>query len=307
MYEEIQERYFTIKINPNNAGITLLDLFKKFYLSKQKINYLLDNNCCFINGDIVTKDTILNRDDYLMIDISNFERIDYIEENKKIEVLYEDDYLLIVNKPAGYIIYPDSKEKTNTMANIIAGYYLQTGQNNTIRHCHRLDTDTSGCLVYAKDIFTHSYLCKLFEEHKIDKTYLTIVEGCAKKDAVIRTSIGKDRHHSGKMIVTNNGQPAFTKYKLLKTNNRLSFVKVNIKTGRTHQIRVHLSHNELPIYGDTMYGAKHNGRIMLHCYSLKFNHPITGFPLTIVGKMPSDMEKIIKKELLTCDLRRILL
>ena len=302
-----EEKYFNLRINHKYKNQTLEEVFKMFCLSKQKSNYLFANSCCFVNGEIASKDTIVKLGDYLMVDVTNFEQIDYIPEAKPIKVLYEDDYLIIVEKPSGYIIYPDSNDKTGTMANIIAGYFEKTSQNNSIRHCHRLDTETSGCLVYAKDIFTHAKLSKMFEEKTVEKTYLTIVEGLAKNTETITIGIGKDRHNSKKMVATQNGQSAYTKYKLLKTNNFYSFLKVNIKTGRTHQIRVHLSSKKLPIYGDKLYGSTKTSRILLHCYSLKFEHPITSKDMTIVSKLPRDFEKILKKELLTCDLKQILL
>ena len=118
------EKYFMMRIRGDFHYKTLNDLFKSFNLAKNKISYLIQNNCCYLNGDIATLETIIKQNDYLMVDISNFEQLDYIPEDKKIDILYEDEYLLIINKPAGYIIYPDDKNKTSTVANFVANVVL---------------------------------------------------------------------------------------------------------------------------------------------------------------------------------------
>lgn len=290
------EKYFMMRIRGDFHYKTLNDLFKSFNLAKNKINYLIQNNCCYLNGDIATLDTIIKQNDYLMIDISNFEQLDYIPEDKKLEILYEDDYLLIINKPSGYIIYPDDKNKTSTVANFVANYYQKNNIDATIRHCHRLDIQTTGCLVYAKDLITQSAMQKMFENHNIEKNYLAIVEGMFFGKGKISTPIGKDRHTNGKMVTHNNGQPALTFYEVLDSNKRTSLLKVNIKTGRTHQIRVHLSSILHPIYGDKLYGSINESDIMLHCYTLEFNHPILGKKINVKAPISFNFNKLLKEE-----------
>lgn len=293
------EHYFLMRIRGNLHHRKLNDFFKLMNLSKAKIQYLIKNNCCFVNGELSDETKVLNQNDYLMIDITNFEKIDYSPVESKLDILYEDDYLLIINKPSGHIIY--SNDSKTTIANYIANYYHKIELNSTIRHCHRLDTDTTGCLVYAKDIITHSAMSKMFEENKIKKTYLAISEGIIVKDGIIATPIGKDRHTNGKMIVYNKGQNAKTTYKVLSNNHNTSLLSVEIETGRTHQIRVHLSSILHPLYGDKLYGAVTDSRVMLHCYRLNFVHPILGTRLEITSKIPQDFNKVLKKEGLSCD------
>ena len=290
------EKYFMMRIRGDFHYKTLNELFKAFNLAKAKINYIIQNNCCYLNGEIASLDTILKQNDYLMIDISNFEKLDYIAEENKLDILYEDDYLLIVNKPSGYIIYPDTKTKTSTMANFVANYYQKNNIDVTIRHCHRLDMQTTGCLVYAKDLITQSAMEKLFETHQIEKNYLTIVEGLFFGKGKISTPIGKDRHINGKMVTHSNGQPALTLYEVIDSNQRTSLLKVNIKTGRTHQIRVHLSSILHPIYGDKLYGSINDSDIMLHCHTLEFNHPILGKKVSVKAPLSYKFNRLLKQE-----------
>lgn len=294
------EKYFIARIRGNLNNKTVRDFFLANSLSKPKINYLISNNCTFINGEVATYNTIIKQNDYIMVDISNYEKLDYSPVNKKLEILYEDDYLLIVNKPKETIIYSDDKTKNDTLANIIAGYYTQKELDLTIRHCHRLDADTTGCLIYAKDLITHSAISNMFEKNQIEKYYYAIIEGMLLNDGTINLAIGKDRHINGKMIAYKNGLPALTKYQVLDSSKTASLVKVKIETGRTHQIRVHFSTLLHPLYGDTLYGAITKSRVMLHCQSLKFVHPITGKKIEIKCNIPSDFRQILKANNLSC-------
>ena len=171
--------YFKYTVKTKESGKNLKELLQSFNLAKNKINYLIDNKCISINNNVVYKrEHLLNENDEVIIDISNYEQIDYLPLRYNLEIIYEDEYLLVVNKPKGVIIYPENKELSNTMANYIAYYYTKTNQNKTIRHAHRLDTDTTGCLVYSKDVITHSYLSNLFENGKVKKEYNALVYGC---------------------------------------------------------------------------------------------------------------------------------
>ncbi len=295
------EQYFNIKIRNNLNNHKLNDFFALFNVAKAKRNYLVENNCCYLNGNLASGETILKSGDYLMIDISSFERNIYPPLDLPLDILYEDDYLLVVNKPTNFIIYSLNQEENHTMANIVSNYYLQHQLNRTIRHCHRLDLDTTGCLIYAKDLFTQSAIEKLFENHLIEKSYLAIVEGEVLTNNTIKSAIGKDRHINGKMIIKKTGPLSKTTYEVVSANKRVSFLKVKIDTGKTHQIRVHLASINHPLYGDTLYGAISNSRVMLHCIGISFIHPILGKKMQIIAPIPKDFKNILKKENLSCD------
>lgn len=284
------EPYFNMKISKNYHNFTLEKLLKEFHLANAKIKYLIDNGNCYVNGEVASSNTLLRTNDYLTIDISNFEHLDFQPEAVEINILYEDEYLLVINKPSGYIIYPDNRNATGTIANFIADYYDKNNLDLTIRHCHRLDSATSGCLVFAKDLITHSAMSYLFESKQVEKTYWTLVEGILPKEGKINFPIGKDRHVNGKMIVSNTGKPALTTYKPLTVFQNKTLLEVKIATGRTHQIRVHLATIGHPIINDTLYGSKTSGRVMLHCKSISFLHPITKSKVYIEAPLPPDFK-----------------
>ena len=173
------------------------------------------------------------------------------------------------------------------------GVSQKTNQNRTIRHVHRLDTDTTGCLVYAKDILTHSYLSNLFENSNVKKEYNALVYGIIEKSGKVDTSIGRNRHNNS-MITTPNGLNALTLYKPLKHINDCTLLNVEIKTGRTHQIRVHMASIKHPLLGDTMYGKNDEyKRVMLHCSHIGFIHPVYKYWVDFFAEIPQDMKYII--------------
>lgn len=286
--------YFKYTIKNKEANMTLKEWLQSFNLAKNKINYLIDNKCISINEEIVYKrEYILKEFDEIVIDVSSYEQIDYLPLRYNLDIIYEDDYILVVNKPSGVIIYPENKELSNTMANYMAYYYTKTNQNKTIRHVHRLDTETTGCLVYAKDVITHSYLSNLFENSKVKKEYITIAYGIIKESGRIEVPIGKNRHNN-LMMTSKTGASALTLYKPVKNINGNTLLNVEIKTGRTHQIRVHLSSIKHPILGDKMYGKKDDyKRVMLHCRHIGFVHPVYKYWVAFYANLPQDMKEII--------------
>ncbi len=286
--------YFKYTIKNKEANMTLKEWLQSFNLAKNKINYLIDNKCISINEEIVYKrEYILKEFDEIVIDVSSYEEIDFLPLRYNLDIIYEDDYILVVNKPSGVIIYPENKELSNTMANYMAYYYTKTNQNKTIRHVHRLDTETTGCLVYAKDVITHSYLSNLFENGKVKKEYITIAYGIIKESGRIEVPIGRNRHNN-LMMTSKTGSSALTLYKPVKNINGNTLLNVEIKTGRTHQIRVHLSSIKHPILGDKMYGKKDDyKRVMLHCRHIGFVHPVYKYWVDFYANLPQDMKEII--------------
>lgn len=291
MTNSLNERYFNAKIGKNMHKKTLIQYFEYYGVANNKIKYFFNNQCCYVNGELYQDNQLLKINDYLTIDISNFEKLDYLADDVNLKIIYEDEYLLVINKPTGHIIYPENNLGHGTIVNMVANFYQKNDLNITVRHCHRLDKDTSGCLVFAKDVITHSAMCKLFENHQIEKTYWAYVEGIVEKPGIINYAIGKDRHINGKMVVYAGGKKAKTTYKPLSNKNNRTLVEVKIDTGRTHQIRVHMATIGHPLVGDVLYGAKSTGRVMLHCKTLSFIHPITGEKLYIESPISDDFKK----------------
>ncbi len=280
--------YFTVKIEEE---ILLLDWLKKMHVAKCRINYFIDNKCCFVNGQIVDRFTKLKKNDYLLIDTSNYDRnqIKVLNLDLDFEIIYEDDYIIIVDKLPNYLVHDDQSD-TITMTNIVQSYLYKHNRLTSLYPAHRLDQDTTGCLIFCKDIITLAYFSSLFEEKNITKTYLAIVEGLTNQHGVITSPIGKNRHVNNMMIICKNGKSAYTEYETLKQIGDNSIVRIAIKTGRTHQIRVHFSSINHPIVGDKQYGSKINAkRYFLHCEKISFVHPYKLIMMTVESQPPKDM------------------
>jgi 23S rRNA pseudouridine1911/1915/1917 synthase len=196
-----------------------------------------------------------------------------------LEILFEDDHLIVVNKPAGMDTHPNSPGQSNTLLNGLAYHLKAIGQPNWVRHIHRLDRDTTGAILFAKHPLAGTLLDKMLEQRLIKRTYLAKVHGLLnmKKGTIIKP-IGRDRHHATRRRVSPSGQDATTHFQLVKLypNEKASVVKCWLDTGRTHQIRVHFSHIGHPLVGDVLYGGKPSvPRQALHAVKLEFIHPLT--------------------------------
>lgn len=217
-----------------------------------------------------------------------------------LDVLYEDDYCLVADKPAGLNVHPDGNGSgEGTLAGAVAFHYAATGQRVKVRHIHRLDRMTSGPVLYAKNDFAQAKLDEWMRQKQIDRTYVAVVRGIpAKPHGTIRAPIGRDRHVSGKRRVSPGGDMAVTHYELVESFAAagVSLLRLRLETGRTHQIRVHLSHIGHPIVGDGLYGESDPriGRQALHGERLAFPHPLTGEPLEIFSPFPADFANLLE-------------
>ncbi|MCD7035191.1 RluA family pseudouridine synthase [Metabacillus sp. GX 13764] len=236
--------------------------------------------------------------DQILLHVFAEETEDLQPEYKEIEVLFEDEHLLIANKPAGMATHPNEQNQKGTFANALAFYYQMTGQHCRVRQVHRLDQDTSGAIVFAKHALAQTLLDKALQEHLIKRTYIALAEGrLHRKKGTFNDPIGKDRHHPTRKRVSENGQAAVTHYEVIKglREQKLTIVKLQLETGRTHQIRVHLSHAGNPIAGDELYGSENSqfSSQALHAAEINLTHPFTGEALTIRAPFPEEMADVI--------------
>lgn len=214
----------------------------------------------------------LKERDVVVFDLNGFEENDIVEykEKKGIDIFYEDEEIILVNKPRGILVHPDGNSN-QTIANFLS-YYLK----GKVRSCHRIDYDTTGLVLFCKNIIAYHYINHQMENGEIKKQYIAIVNGYLKDDeGEITYNIGSDRHHNNRYVVCKNGKSAYTKYKVLIRKNNMTKVLVDIKTGRTHQIRVHFAHINHALVGDKIYGEKSQKPLLLHSYLLGFRHPKT--------------------------------
>jgi len=269
---------------------SIRDFLSFYHLSKSKIYKLFFEKRIMVNNNLINENYILNKDD--IISISYDEKIDYIPQEYKLDIIYEDDYFLIINKPSGIIIH----DNLNSLSNYVAYYYKQNNINLSIKYAHRLDKDTTGIIIFCKDLLTLSYMDYFISTHEIKRKYVAIAKGYFKnKESYIEKPISTDRHINGKMVIAKNGKYAYTSYKVLKEFNNLSLVELLLKTGRTHQIRVHLKSINHPIYGDELYGDKvNNKRLMLHSISVNFINPHTLKEMYFETKLPDDFIELIE-------------
>ena len=252
---------------------------------KQKVAYKV------IEGDIITIQEVEPK------------QIELKAQEIPIDIIYEDKDIIVVNKPKGMVVHPANGNPDGTLVNAIMAICKDSlsGIGGEIRPgiVHRLDKDTSGLLIVAKNDRAHVNMSEQIKNHEVKKTYIALVRGIIKEnEATIDMPIGRSRSDRKKMAVDKNGRNAITHIKVLKRYDKYTLLEINIETGRTHQIRVHLSHIGYPIIGDYTYsnGKNEFGVIgqCLHAKCLEFKHPVTGKEMKLEAPLPEYFEDILK-------------
>lgn len=295
--------------------------------SRTKVQKAIDMGNVTVNGDIIRSNYIVKPYDEIDIDLPIPEKTTVLPEDIPLDIVFEDEYLLVVNKPAGMITHPAYKNYSGTLVNAIMHHAIETkGSLSNLNGfqragiVHRLDKETSGLLVVAKDEDTHRKLSEQFYVHSIEREYNAIAWGLFnQKEGTITGKIGRDPRNRLRMAVIpddeKGGRHAVTHYELIEEFEFLSLVKLNLETGRTHQIRVHLAKTGHPVLSDVTYGgdkpvsirlttrmkATANNllemipRQALHAKVLGFTHPHTGERLRFETKLPVDMQTVIDR------------
>ena len=284
-----------IKINKEYDGKTIKEFLKDNNVGRGRVEAIRVAKSSFINGEYKNLETKLKENDILSFSFD--EEIDFLNDEKELDVIYEDDYVLLVNKPSDIIIHPDDKTKTGTLVNIVANYYKNKGINRKVRYIHRLDKETTGLILFAKDFLSEAILLKDLQNDNISRKYLAFLEGkLNKKEGIIKANIDKDRHVNGKMCIAKSGKEAISKYKVIEEFKDYSLVEFSLLTGRTHQIRVHASYINHPLLGDVLYGGNmlYSSRVALHSYFISFIHPINKKTIDIKIDLPIDLYLLTK-------------
>lgn len=269
------------------------------------VKKLIASKSILVNGSPIKPSYCVKANDIILI-LLPAEVMGKIEaEDKEIDIIYEDDYLAILNKPAYLIVHPTESVRENTLVNRLL---FKLDKLSDIYEpfrpgiVHRLDKDTSGLIIIAKDNDTHEKLKELFQNRQVEKHYVAIVHGKINEEVIVEEPIGRDLNNRTKMAVCNDGKYAKSIVKPICYNDDYSLVEVSILTGRTHQIRVHLSYLHHPVLGDKTYGIKKEkvnaDRQMLHAFYLKFHHPILDEEISLIAPLHEDFIQVIKK----CDL-----
>ena len=251
-----------------------------------------------LNGKRVFVTEKLKTGDLLQINIPDDNESSVVPVKGKLDILYEDEDLLIVDKPPYMPVHPSKGHPEDSLANIVASFYSQNGKTFAFRCVTRLDKNTSGVVVIAKNSFAHDNLRKQLIACSVEKKYRALVHGTTNDYGTVDAPIYRPDEATIKREVSSEGASAITHYKTIKTVNNISFIELTPETGRTHQIRVHMSYIGHPLCGDFLYGDENDGypRQMLHAYQISFQHPATKEKITIESKNDKWMFEKSEKE-----------
>lgn len=299
--EEI-ENFLVLETDANKRlDIFLLEKFPD--RTRSFLKNLIEKEKVFVNDKLVKSGYKLKQNDSISVILPEPELVDIVAENIPIDIVYEDEYLAVINKPQNMVVHPAGSLKSGTLVNALM-YHMKSlsSINGEVRPgiVHRLDKDTSGLIVIAKDDKTHLSLQKQIQEKTCHRIYRAVAYGkFNQEEGTIETCLARGRSQHEKIFVVPFGQGriAITNYKVLDYNKGFSYVEYELKTGRTHQIRVHSSHLNHPIVGDKLYGKKGEkfnlvGQL-LHAYKLVFVHPVTGENMEFCAELPDYFQKFL--------------
>lgn len=294
---------FQYIVTEEDKGLPVKSLIRaKFNFSSRLMTKIKFQHLASLNGKEVAGWITPEPGDVLSVRLPE-ESSDFPVEDIPIHPVFEDDDLLVINKQPGVIVHPTKGHPEHTIANGLMKYMIDTDQTFKIRFVNRLDMDTTGLLIVAKNSHSQDNLTKQMKADITEKRYIAIVNGIVPEDElVINLPIGRpDSERVERGVMLEGGYPSITHVKVLKRFNKGSgytMVELRLETGRTHQIRVHMSHLGFPLVGDELYGGINPDlleRQALHAYKLSFHHPVTRERLTIEAPLPDDISELIKK------------
>ena len=290
------ELKYTIKEQDLNKSINEI-LNNEFHFSNRLLTKLIKCGKILLNNTACDTRTCPNLNDLIIIkfDIEE-DNSNIIATEMKLDIIYEDEWLLVINKPAGIPIHPSRMHFTDSLSNGIKYYFDLIGLNKKIRAVNRLDLDTSGLVIFAKCEYIQEEFIRQMSKNIFQKTYLCLTDGCLEsKSGTINLPIARKTGSIIERCIKKEGHPSITKYKLIKNFENYSLAQCKLETGRTHQIRVHMSAIGHPLLGDTLYGHASNliKRQALHSYKIECIHPVSKNPLCFEAKIPEDIEKLL--------------
>ena len=283
----------TYQVKNNNKTINQI-LQTELKISSRLLYKLIKMQKILLNNKICDTRSMTNAGDIITIDFN------YEEDNSNIvptqmnlDIVFEDDWLLIINKPAGIAIHPSILHYSDSLCNGIRFYFDKIGLKKKVRPVNRLDLNTSGLVVFAKCEYIQECLISQMKNNEFKKEYLAVCNGIFdKKFGTISLPIARKENSIIERCISENGQPSITHYEVLKDFDNYSLVRCSLETGRTHQIRVHMSAIGHPLLGDSLYGSISDliDRQALHCYNLQFVHPVNNNVLNFYGELPIDFK-----------------
>jgi 23S rRNA pseudouridine1911/1915/1917 synthase len=299
------------EIPENLAGLRLDQalalIFPEFSRSRLK-NWLTTGNLRVDGKDMRPRDKV-NGTERIFIEAELEAQEEWLAEPIALNIIHEDDDILIVNKPAGLVVHPGTGHKQGTLVNALLHHVPDLATLPRAGLIHRLDKDTSGLLLIAKNLISHHFLSKQLQKRKIHREYRAVVFGMMTAGGTINTQMGRHPHQRQRMAVVNEGKEAVTHYRVIERFTHYTYVKVILETGRTHQIRVHMAHIHYPIIGDPVYGGRlrippkaseelknslrNFKRQALHAFRLELTHPKTREICQFETDIPEDMRILL--------------
>ena len=296
-----------IKVNEENVGKRIDSFIHKVQedISRSMVQKLIEQKNIKVNGKETKHSYKLKLNDEIEIFVPEAKEINLKAQDIPLNVIYEDNDIIVINKPKGMVVHPANGNPDGTLVNAVMNLCKDSlsGIGGEIRPgiVHRLDKDTSGAIIVAKNDKAHIALSEQLKNHEVKKTYLALVRGIiTENEATINMPIARSKKDRKKMDVDKNGKEAITHFKVLgRYKNKYTLLQINLETGRTHQIRVHLSHIGYPIIGDEVYSnGKNEWNVSgqcLHAWKLEFIHPITGKKISLEAEIPEYLKNIIKE------------
>jgi 23S rRNA pseudouridine1911/1915/1917 synthase len=313
-YPNTEEKSFSIRVTTKDQGRRIDQFLSQadLNLSRSQVKHLIEQNHILLNQRAAKPGARLKSGDIISGIVPAPQPLSLIPESVSLNVLYEDASIIVIDKPSGMVVHPAPGNPAGTLVNALL-YHCKdlSGINGALRPgiVHRLDKETSGAMVVAKDDEAYHQLIKQFKNRSVEKVYLAIAYGTIKQnEGLIDAPIGRHPDQRKKMSIrTTRGRVALTQWKVLERFNSFTFLEIYPKTGRTHQIRVHLSAMGHPLLGDPLYGRKTTvqdsklrecikrmNRQALHAHQLEFNHPQTGERIRFVAPIPQDMKETLE-------------
>lgn len=293
------------RLQPEDDGKKFGDILKnRFHFSHRLLQHIKQGERAWANGRFTYLTARGKAGDLLSVQLFEREEATIAGEDLPLDILYEDDYILALNKPPGQVVHPTPRYPSGTVGNAVVGYWERRGESRLFRPIHRIDRNTSGLVVIAKNRFAHQQLARQLERRQIKKVYLGIVQGLVADDeGRIDAPIGLTPGSYVLRTIVPDGLPSLTCYKVLKrypspeqkASLAATLMEFTPVTGRTHQIRVHCQAFGHPLLGDDFYGGSQTliSRQALHSSSYTFKHPLSGEMLTLTAPLPEDMLKLI--------------
>jgi 23S rRNA pseudouridine1911/1915/1917 synthase len=298
LFKKEEQRYNLISfINEENSSLKEV-LLDKLNFSVRSLSKMKREKSVLVNGEFKKPSSNVKVGDLIEVKIDE-EMANFKPQDLNLDILYDDFDIIMVNKPPFMVVHPTKSHFDKTIANGVTDYIINKGEKVKVRFVNRLDMNTSGLVIVAKNAYAHHTLSCAMSEDKVEKKYIAVVKGIVENDeGTINEPIFRPTDDSIKRVVDERGQESITHYKVIERLNDATVLEIKLETGRTHQIRVHLSHIGYGIIGDELYGYEDTNLInrqALHAYSLKFEQPRTKELLEFKAKLPEDIENLIEK------------